>query len=102
MDYRAAVTEQAKLLNEGRSVYEGGADRAEQQDMRRLMMEFLPPGRFLDQDHMTECASGEHGGPNDIYRQSILRRAGAAVSRQLILRPDELQVLADRVGLERP
>lgn len=91
----------AEKFKPGPAPYEGQAPAKEHEDVRRLMLEFLPPGRFLDQIHLTECATGEHGGPNDPWRRLLLMKRGAAVSQQLMLTPYELEALAARVGAEK-
>jgi hypothetical protein len=91
MNQSGAITDKAKELNTPPNAWPSARELADRQDERRLMLQFLPADRFLDQEHLNACAAGDHGGPNDPYRQMILRKAGAAVSGQLMLRPHEFE-----------
>ena len=52
MDAERLATEQAKFQEPFTRGYEGGAARADEQDVRRLMLELLPTHLILDREHM--------------------------------------------------
>jgi hypothetical protein len=92
-----AVTPEAQALNEGRVTYDGGAARAREQDIRRLMMEGLPADRILDAEHMEDLIEHVATWAPDAVRQKMLRKAGSGQLWGRVLHQsewDELQAKA--------
>lgn len=96
-----AVSEAAKDLNDRRVTYEGGAARAEAQDVRREMMLLVPADKFLDEEHFLDCIEEVKTWAPDAMRQKMLRKLGGGQARGHVLRQDEFDAIAARVGAER-
>jgi len=91
-----AVTQAAVDLNEGRNVYAGGAALADEQDLRRLMLELLPTHLILDREHMQSLMNEPQTWAPNWIRQRMLLHAGAGVSGGAVLRPEVFDELRAR------
>lgn len=94
MEGSGAVTFEAKMLNVTRDTGADPSDRVDDIEERRLLREWLPNGRILDErDLALVMDQGEVWAPFNVRRQMLMEYGRAAVGQRMVLTSAELDAL---------